>query len=165
LDQIDLKELGRRSLGSLIEDELLPDHVWFLSELETQIEVAVRIEAKTEDSPAVVSAQLRRVLEQLQIHINAENMVVFPLVLTGRGSEARESVRGLEDEHNDIESELCTARSLVLDRMGSGNEASDWEELRLLMVEFEGRMKRHTVIEYSVLFPRMLCGEDESVGE
>ncbi len=165
MDPIDLQELGQRSLSSIIEEDLIPDHAWFLTELEEQIERSAGLDPGVDDSSTLVQQSLHQALEQLRAHINSEELVVFPLILAGRGSEARESVRGLEDEHLDIAEQITVARKAVDERLGQGQGDPDWVALQESMIRFERRMKRHTAIEYSVLFPRMLCEEDESAGE
>ncbi len=167
MDPKDAEKLAACPIADLIADPLTSDHVWFRNELRQQIEMAERLEvdqARHMKVPIGLGAHLRRLLELLSQHCDTEDLVVFPSVLAGRGMQGRETIKSLELEHLDVAAEMEHTRRLTTDLQAPANASQNWHGLYASILAFETRMRRHSHIEYSILFPRVLCGEDASGG-
>lgn len=150
------------SIAQLIAGPIRRDHEWLGAAI-ARAAVLAR-EAAVEDSDDGIDAtalleHIDAIRGAMRDHFEKEEKVVFPLVLSGRASQAQELVRGLETEHDDLHRALLRTRELTDDLRTPPSLGRKWRDLYAHLLEFEQRARAHTDFEYEIFFPRAFYGE------
>lgn len=109
--------------------------------------------ALLEELAQLVAEIVRDLLE----HMEKEENVLFPWILSGRGKSAHGPIRAMTYEHRDSVAQLdrlCELRELLL-RLDPPDEVISFLER---LEAFEQDLREHTRIENDVLFLRTLQG-------
>jgi len=149
----------KRSLVDLIEHVLERFHARHRAELPPLIVLARRVEERHADKAACPrgrAAHLEHVAEELELHMQKEEQVLFPLILAGRGREALMPIHVMEEEHKDHARNLAHLRALAGDYVVPPEGCTTWKALYLGLTELEQALFRHIHLENNVLFPRAM---------
>ena len=123
--------------------------------------MATKIEAVHADKPACprgLAATLTRIETELEDHMQKEEQVLFPLIRTGRGSQAATPIGVLESEHRDHGRNLERLRELTDGYTIPAEACNTWHALYLGLDQLERDLMQHIHLENNVLFPRSLHG-------
>lgn len=96
---------------------------------------------------------------ELVPHMQKEERVLFPWILSGRGASAGAPVRVMEAEHDHAGELLRRIRALTDDYTPPEGACGTWRALWAGLEELEADLHAHIHLENNVLFPRALRGE------
>lgn len=148
-----------RELEELIEHLLENFHAPHREELPRLTEMAAKVERVHADKPTCpkgLAEHLRAMTEELDLHMQKEEQVLFPMVRAGRGRMAAMPIQVMEEEHRDAGQALATLRRLAHDFVAPEEACNTWRALYLGLAEFERDLMQHVHLENNVLFPRVL---------
>jgi len=151
----------QRPLPELIEHILLHYHQDHREELPRLLAMAQKVErvhAARSDVPRGLHAHLESVLEAMEGHMQKEEQMLFPMLLSGRGAMARMPVHVMEEEHRDHGEALERTRALCAGFAAPADACGTWKALYLGLEAFEKALMDHIALENHVLFPRGLRG-------
>jgi regulator of cell morphogenesis and NO signaling len=149
----------RRQLAELVMHLLERYHARHRADLPPLLEMARKVErvhATKPDVPRGLAELLARVADELEQHMQKEEQVLFPLILSGRGRMARMPVQAMEREHEDHGRNLAALRALTHDHVPPPEACNTWRALYLGLAELERELMQHIHLENNVLFPRAL---------
>ncbi len=146
-------------LDALIEHLLVRYHEPHRAELPRLLAMARKVEevhGEKASCPQGLASHLEKMEEELELHMQKEERVLFPLIRAGRGRMAVMPVHVLEQEHRDHGENLTRLRELSHD-FGPPEEAcGTWRALYLGLAELESELMQHIHLENNALFPRAL---------
>ena len=126
-------------------------------ELPELIRLATRVEAVHRDHPAVpagLAELLQRVLGELTVHMQKEELILFPAM--GNGGEMRltRAIAAMTDEHEEHGAQLRTLHRLTGDFASPEGACATWRALYAGLGKFADDLVDHIHVENNVLFPR-----------
>ena len=148
-----------RPIGDLVDHILERFHAAHREELPRLLEMARKVEQVHADKRSVprgLAAHLERMAEELELHMQKEEQVLFPLLRAGRGRAASMPIQVMEMEHEDHARNLERLRELTDDYTPPAAACSTWRALFLGLAELERDLMEHIHHENNVLFPRAL---------
>lgn len=146
-------------LDALIQHLLDQFHEPHRAELPRLIEMARKVEKVHASKPACphgLADHLALMLESLDLHMQKEEQVLFPLIRSGRGRMAIMPVQVMEIEHRDHGANLVLLHELAHDFDPPADACGTWSALYLGLAELERDLMQHIHLENNVLFPRAL---------
>jgi regulator of cell morphogenesis and NO signaling len=149
----------QRPLPELIEHVVTRVHEPHRAELPRLCDMAARVEkvhGDKEACPTGLSALLRQLAAELQLHMQKEEQILFPMIARGDGAAAGGPVQVMEQEHEDAGAQLERIRELTGDHTPPAEACGTWRALYLGLAEFERDLMQHVHLENYVLFPRAL---------
>jgi len=168
---MELREEGRepgqferwdaRPLGEVIDHVLERFHEPHRRELPRLLAMARKVEEVHAEKPACprgLAAHLERMAEDMELHMQKEEQVLFPLLRSGRGRMASMPIQVLEQEHRDHGENLERLRELTDGYTPPPEACETWSALYLGLAELERDLMEHIHIENNILFPRALRG-------
>ena len=148
-------------LPDLIQHILGHYHEPHRAEVPRLLEMATRVETVHGDKPECprgLAAHLARMGEELEMHMQKEEQMLFPMILAGRGAKAGMPISVMEEEHQDHGKNLERLRQLAHDFVPPECACNTWRALYLGLDELEQDLMDHIHLENNVLFPRALKG-------
>lgn len=149
--------MGPSPLSDLVQHILTDFHEAHRRELPRLIAMAQKVEAvhrDREDCPRGLRAHLETILEAMESHMQKEEQILFPLILSGRGRMAQGPIQVMEMEHEEHGRNLERTRDLTADLTSPKDACGTWQALYLGLRELEEDLMRHVHLENYVLFPR-----------
>jgi regulator of cell morphogenesis and NO signaling len=128
-----------------------------IPQLVAMAEKVERVHADKADCPHGLAAHLRQVHGAVLDHLEKEEVVLFPMILQGRGWQAAGPVQMMEHEHDDHGVSLARTRALTGDLEPPAEACTTWRALYLRLAELERELMEHIHLENNVLFPRALA--------
>lgn len=150
-----------RPLGELVDHILERFHAAHRAELPRLSEMAHKVERVHADKascPKGLAAHIDRMAEELEMHMQKEEQVLFPLLRSGRGRAALMPIQVMEEEHEDHARNLARLRELTGNHRPPQEACGTWRALYLGLAELEAEVMEHIHTENNVLFPRALNG-------
>jgi regulator of cell morphogenesis and NO signaling len=150
-----------RSIAELVGHILERYHAPLRSELERLVALARQVEhahADKPDCPQGLGDLLAEVSEAVESHLAKEEKILFPLILSGRGSMAYMPVQVMVQEHEDHGQNLRRIRELTHDLQLPEHACTSWRELYRSLAALEVELMDHIHLENNILFPRALAG-------
>jgi regulator of cell morphogenesis and NO signaling len=150
-----------RPLGEVIDHVLAQFHERHRAELPPLILLARRVEERHADKaacPRGLAEHLEHMAGELELHMQKEEQVLFPLIRQGRGRLALMPIQVLEEEHKDHARALARLRELAGDYVVPPEGCTTWTALYLGLAELERALFEHIHLENNVLFPRAARG-------
>jgi regulator of cell morphogenesis and NO signaling len=130
------------------------------------IRMAVRVEERHFEKatcPRGLTEHLRAVHEAVLDHLDKEEQVLFPLIVSGHGRFAIGPVHVMEMEHEEHARNLAILRRLTNNLQPADEACTTWRALYLGLQQLEEELMVHIHLENNVLFRRaLLC---EATGE
>lgn len=156
------KAFDTRPLSEII-DYILPNfHQKHRAELPVLIELAEKVEnrhADHPDCPKGLSALIRKVYDDLTMHMMKEEQVLFPLINAGRGPMAAAPISVMEAEHAEAHNDLADIVALTHDFTPPEGACTSWQNLYSGLKTFAEDLTNHTELENEILFVRALRGD------
>lgn len=109
------------------------------------------------DHPAGLVDLLVHVQAAVEGHLDKEEQILFPLILSGRGQTARMPVQVMIGEHRDHGENLRRLRRMTGDFEVPSGACASWRALYGALSRLEMDLMEHIHLENNVLFPRVLC--------
>jgi regulator of cell morphogenesis and NO signaling len=111
--------------------------------------------------PAGLTDHLEQILLAVESHLAKEEKILFPLILAGRGSSAFMPIKVMMAEHEDHVANLQRTRVLTHDFALPVDASATWRTLYFDLQRLEADLNRHIQLENTVLFTRVMSGEDD----
>lgn len=146
-------------LHDLLDHILDTYHAAHREEVPRLIDMAKKVErvhAAKEACPKGVAGHLERMAVELEMHMQKEEQVLFPMIRSGNGHMAIMPVQVMEQEHHDHGANLQELRSLGHNYTPPEEACGTWRALYLGLEQLERDLMSHIHLENSVLFPRAL---------
>jgi len=150
-----------KPLPELVQHILTAFHADHRDELPRLVEMARKVErvhAERADVPHGLCEHLETMLEAMELHMQKEEQVLFPMLLSGRGRMAMMPIQVMEEEHRDHGQALERMRVLANDYKAPADGCGTWSALYMGLAAFEEALMAHIALENHVLFPRGLRG-------
>ncbi len=148
-----------RPVADLIEHILKTYHEAHRAELPRLLAMAKRVEAVHGEKPSCpkgLAAHVERLADELELHMQKEEQMLFPMLQSSRAHMASMPVQMMEEEHNDHALNLAKVRALTNDLKLPADACGTWTALYLGLAEFEQQVMEHIHTENNILFPRAL---------
>lgn len=148
---------------SLVSDTQLVDHILqryhavHREQLPELIRLAVRVEqvhGDREDCPHGLADHLAAMAQELESHMRKEEMVLFPMILHGRGEMAHLPIAAMRSEHDDHGVELRRLAELTHDITPPRDACTTWRALYTGLRSFREDLMQHIHTENNILFER-----------
>jgi regulator of cell morphogenesis and NO signaling len=155
----DFRRWDEQPIPALVAHLLERFHAAHRAELPRLLDMARRVERVHADKPSAprgLAEHLEHVAEELEAHMQKEEQVLFPLILSGRGRMASMPIQVMEEEHVDHGRNLARLRELAQDFTPPEEACGTWRALYLGLAELEQQVMEHIHLENNVLFPRAL---------
>jgi len=136
-------------------------HAAHREEVPRLIAMARKVEQVHGDKPSCprgLAVFLERMSEELEMHMQKEEQILFPMILAGRGPMTGMPISVMEEEHQDHGKNLAALRELVNDFVPPEEACNTWRALYLGLAELERDLMEHIHLENNALFPRALKG-------
>jgi regulator of cell morphogenesis and NO signaling len=114
----DLTRWGQRPLAELADHIVARYHRWLREEFPALLKMAEKVEAVHADKPTVprgLASHLLGLHQETTAHLDKEEMVLFPLIRSGRGASCGGPIQVMEAEHRDVAEALRRIRQLTAD--------------------------------------------------
>lgn len=157
----DFERWDERPIPDLVKHVLDRFHAGHRAELPRLLEMARKVEKVHADKascPRGLADHLERVAEELEMHMQKEEQVLFPLILAGRGRMAAMPIQVMEEEHDDHGRNLAKLRELATGFTPPDDACGTWRALYLGLAELDQEVMHHIHTENNILFPRALRG-------
>ncbi len=118
-----------------------------------------RVHADKESVPAGLADHLVNMQQALELHMQKEEVVLFPAIARGQGEFLIAPVRQMEHEHEEHAENLQRMRELAANFVPPPEACTSWRALFLRCEQLEADVMAHVHLENHVLFPRALQGE------
>ena len=94
----------------------------------------------------------------LEPHLEKEEIVLFPSILSGRGADAEGPIAKMRLEHDEVAALLVRVRRLTDDYAVPSGACATWRALWMGLSDLDRELREHIALENNVLFPRALAG-------
>jgi regulator of cell morphogenesis and NO signaling len=151
----------RRPVEELVNHILDRYHAPLRTQIPRLIDLARKVEqahADKPDRPAGLADLLVDIRTAVESHLGKEEQILFPLILAGRGQNARMPVQMMIQEHEDHGRNLHRIRELTNNLQLPDYACASWRELYRALAELEVELMDHIHLENNILFPRALAG-------
>jgi regulator of cell morphogenesis and NO signaling len=108
--------------------------------------------------PEGVTAVLRRMIGEMEVHMKKEELLVFPLIRKGGGAVLTERIASLRADHGDHDRDLAAIRRLTGGLTLPAGACTPWATLYDGLAEFIADLSEHIRLENDVLFPQFEPG-------
>ncbi|MFT5289685.1 MAG: regulator of cell morphogenesis and NO signaling [Planctomycetota bacterium] len=108
------------------------------------------------DCPKGLAAFLEHMSEELEMHMQKEEQILFPMIVGGRGAMTGMPISVMENEHQDHGKNLQRLRNLVNNYVPPEGACNTWRALYLGLEQLERDLMEHIHLENNSLFPRAL---------
>ncbi|MGK0220248.1 MAG: regulator of cell morphogenesis and NO signaling, partial [Planctomycetota bacterium] len=154
----------------LVSEKPLPDFVQYIldnfhaahrEELPRLTAMARKVEqvhGEKPDCPRGLGEFLERLTEELEMHMQKEEQMLFPMILAGRGRMVAMPISVMEEEHQDHGKNLERMRELAANFEPPEGACNTWRALYLGLAQLERDLMEHIHLENNALFPRALKG-------
>ena len=129
------------------------------TELPELIAMAARVERRHRQNAACphgLHALLEEVSSSVLEHLDKEERVLFPMILSHAGARIAAPIGVLEDEHDDHGASLARLRQATNGFTPPPDACTTWRALYLRLATLETDLMEHVHLENNVLFPRAL---------
>jgi len=142
-------------LEALIDHILETHHVYLKTELPRLEAMLQKVMEAHSDAVPPIAEVFEPMKEELDAHLMKEEMILFPLIRSGRPG-AMGPIRVMLAEHDSAGEALARIRSLTMGYTAPPEACNTWRALYSGLAEMERDLRRHIHLENNILFPRAL---------
>lgn len=156
----DVAAWSQKPISVLVGHILSRYHDRLREDLPILVAMAAKVEMRHVDkatTPFGLADHLRALQSSAFEHLEKEERVVFPHVLSGNGASLAAAIQCLEQEHGDHGTNLARTRELTSDLVPPAEACATWRALYAGLESLERDLMEHIHLENNVLFPRVLC--------
>lgn len=153
----DETDVSRAPDAVLIEHILTRYHDVHRQQLPELIRLASRLErvhGRDSQCPVGLSQHLEEMQQELEAHMGKEERVLFPMILRGAGSAAREPISVMRQEHDDHGANLTLLERMTGDLSEPEHACTTWRALYSGLRTLRADLMDHIHLENNVLFHR-----------
>lgn len=154
-----------REPAALIAHILTRYHEVHRRELPELIRLAKRVEAvhgARDDAPNGLAHLLQVVANELEMHMQKEENVLFPMMEEGGNSFIRHPIAAMRADHQDVGAQLKQLEAYVATT--PEDACATWRALNAGVTKFADDLMNHVHLENNVLFPAFEHGETAEEG-
>lgn len=132
-------------------------HAGHRDDLEELLYLSQKVESvhgQHPDCPKGLHALLQQVTAELEEHMQKEEQVLFPLMLSGGSPFIAGPIACMADEHDSFGQQLQQMRRLTRDFTAPPRACATWRALYSTLRHFTEEAEEHVHLENNVLFPR-----------
>jgi len=122
-----------------------------LAELAQKVE---KVHFGEDDVPEGLSAILRRMIGELEVHMKKEELIFFPAIRKGGGPGIESPIAVMRADHADHATEVAEIRHLTADLTLPLGACGTWTALYAGLNEFISDLEEHIRLEDEILFPQ-----------
>jgi regulator of cell morphogenesis and NO signaling len=137
-----------------IETRYHARHRQQLSRLVRLAEMIEDLHEPDRDVPEGLTAILRRMIGEMEVHMKKEELLVFPLIRKGGGAQLAERIAAMRADHDDHDRDLAAIRRLTGDLTLPEGACTPWATLYEGLADFIADLTEHIRLENDVLFPQ-----------
>jgi regulator of cell morphogenesis and NO signaling len=104
--------------------------------------------------PAGLSLLLHKLLGELVVHMQKEEMILFPAIRHGGMPGLEHPISVMRADHEDHQADLAEIRAVTNNLALPDDACGSWRALYSGMAEFLADIEAHIALENDVLFPR-----------
>lgn len=156
----DQRRWDEAALSALVDHIVSVYHARLREQLPSLIAMAHRVETRHADKascPRGLAAHLEAMHEAVLEHLQKEEQILFPLIVSGMGQRAGGPVHVLEVEHEHHGEDLQTVRRLTGDLVPPDEACTTWRALYMGLQQLEQELMEHIHLENNILFRRALA--------
>ncbi len=109
-------------------------------------------------APEGLSAVLRRMIGDMEVHMKKEELILFPAIRNGGGRGIEYPISVMRAEHDDHAIEVAAIRRLTAGLTLPQSACGTWTALYARLDEFITDLEEHIRLENEVLFPQFEPG-------
>jgi regulator of cell morphogenesis and NO signaling len=128
-----------------------------LPEIITLARTVESVHAEKPTCPHGLREHLEAIHAAVLDHLDKEEGILFPLILSGRGFHAAGPVAVMEREHVEHGANLAITRRLTNDLTPPPEACTTWRALYVRLATLEAELMEHIHLENNVLFQRALA--------
>lgn len=110
------------------------------------------------DVPKGLSAILRHMIGELEVHMKKEELILFPAIRKGGGPGIENPIAMMRTDHDDHTTEVAEIRRLTTGLKLPQGACGTWTALYSGLDEFITDLEEHIKLENEVLFPQFEPG-------
>lgn len=159
-DRVDDRDWTTLPLVVIVHHIIERYHQPLREELPELIALAEKVELRHKDKtdcPIGLAAHLKNLHQATLLHLEKEEVMLFPMIASGQGNYTQAPVQVMEHEHREHAENLARTRELAHDFDPPEEACSSWRALYLRLAELEADFMEHIHLENNVLFPRAIC--------
>ena len=141
-----------------IEERFHARHRQQLPALAAMAERVEDVHFGDEAVPEGLSALLRRMIGELEVHMKKEELILFPAIRRGGGPGVAAPIVVMRADHDDHDREIAEIRRLTRDLTLPEDACRTWAALYSGLGEFLTDLDAHIRLENEVLFPPFETG-------
>lgn len=153
------KDWSEAPQNDLIDHLLTEFHEDHRRELPRLLDMARKIERVHRDKascPKGLADFLEHMMLSLELHMQKEEKILFPMIQTGHGAAAGAPIQVMEQEHSEHGENLGRLRALATQFQAPEDACNTWRALYLGLEDLERKLMEHIQLENNLLFPRAL---------
>jgi len=154
----DWSRLPQVQLIAHLVDHFHAGHRRELPRLQAMAGKVEQVHARHPRCPHGLADALATTAHDLELHMQKEEHVLFPLLVAGGAKSAWAPIQCLTAEHDEHGRALARLRELAHAFVAPDDACPTWRALYLGLHEFERAVMEHIHLENHVLFPRALRG-------
>ena len=157
--EADQRRWDQAPLPALVQHIQSVYHMRLREQLPGLVVMARRVEARHADKPSCprgLTALLEAMHEAVLTHLQKEEQILFPLIVSGQASRAGGPVRAMEVEHEQHGEDLLEIRRLTGDLVAPDEACTTWRALYIGLQQLEQELMDHIHLENNILFRRAL---------
>lgn len=142
----------------LIEHILTRYHDTHRDQLPELLQLAERVErvhGGHPECPSGLAAHLRRMTEELEVHMEKEEKILFPMIARGMSAMAGGPVSVMRGEHDDHAAALDELERLTHNLTLPEDACGSWQRLYRGLTSLRDDLAAHIDLENNVLFSRV----------
>ncbi len=132
-------------------------HARHREQLPPLVEMAEKVEtvhAGDDDVPDGLSAVLRRMIGEMEVHMKKEELILFPAIRKGGGPGIENPIAVMRADHDDHATEVAEIRRLTDGLTLPPGACGTWTALYGGLDTFIADLEEHMRLENDVLFPQ-----------
>ncbi|MCB1313956.1 MAG: hemerythrin domain-containing protein [Sedimentitalea sp.] len=136
-------------------------HARHREQLPPLAEMAQRVETVhrgTDGVPEGLSALLRRMIGEMEVHMKKEELILFPAIRKGGAPGIANPIRVMRADHDDHAAEVAEIRRLTGGLILPQGACGTWTALYAGLEAFIADLEAHMRLENDVLFPQFEQG-------
>jgi regulator of cell morphogenesis and NO signaling len=148
-----------RPIPELVQHILDRYHAPLRTEISDLVDLALKVEQVHQDKPERpegLADVLGDAREAIESHLEKEEKILFPLIVSGGGQMAYMPIKVMMMEHGDHANNLRRIREITKDFTLPDYACASWRELYRALEELEMDLMYHIHLENNILFPRVL---------
>jgi regulator of cell morphogenesis and NO signaling len=124
--------------------------------LEAMARKVLRVHGERDERLGKILSDFLALKEEIELHMQKEEMVLFPWILEGRNPTPKAPIEVMQHEHDDAGRLLDSLRALTDDYRVPLGACTTWKALWHGLQALDADLREHIHLENNILFPNAL---------